>query len=47
MQNTNVDLTECPNLQNSSQSSENTLKLISETSFLLLVKYLLVAISFA
>lgn len=47
MQNTNVDLTELPNLRNSSQSSENTHKLISETSFLLLVKYLLVAISFA
>lgn len=32
MQNTNVDLTELPNLQNSSQSSENTCKHISETS---------------
>lgn len=33
MQNTNVDLTELPNPQNSSQSSENTCKHISETFF--------------
>jgi len=36
MQSTTVDLTELPNLQNSSQSSENTCKHISETSFFLL-----------
>lgn len=33
MHNTNVDLRELPNLQNSSQSSENTCKRIYETSF--------------
>lgn len=38
MQNTNVDLTELPNLQNSSQSSENTCKHISETSFFIVGK---------
>lgn len=37
MQNTNVDLTEYPNLQNSSQSSENTCKHIYETSFIFIV----------
>lgn len=37
MQNTNVDLSKHPNLQNTSQSSENTCKHIYETSFIFIV----------